>query len=156
MPVCSRGRREHDQPTQVSQQPKNMQDEIDQYLFGESEVSYNLPYPNNVPLAHPEAAGPSSGRVLRERKPSHPINKINLFKLLNKISKRTKKIKLSPYHNYQKHLNLAIRHIVALPALTDNSSVIEAIAHNLWDVFLVSDSPTKKILHFVFNKANEY
>lgn len=45
MAECSRGRREHDPPTLSSQPPKNIEDEIDQYFFAESELNFHLSYP---------------------------------------------------------------------------------------------------------------
>lgn len=69
--------------------------------------------------------------------------------------KTGKKSKPSPYHNYQKHLNQALKHLIALPALACASEAMR-VANQLWGVFLCSRSSTKKIFHFIFNEFNEY
>ena len=69
--------------------------------------------------------------------------------------KEGRKAKASPYHNYQKHLNQALKHLVVLPALSGGSEAMR-VAHQLWSVFLSSRSCTKKIFHFIFNEFNEY
>lgn len=110
-------------------------------MFPESEVSYHIPFPfkdvepnftkiESIPVAQ--------GRILRERKPIRANKDVNFCIFSEKISSKRKKNKLSPFHNYQKHLNLAIRHLITMPALAADSLMYEIIAHDLWKVFLES------------------
>lgn len=60
-----------------------------------------------------------------------------------------KKVAESCFHNFQKHLVLAIRQIV-VPKELDNGHEWESVGRKLWTIFAKSNTTTKKILHFIF------
>jgi hypothetical protein len=93
--------------------------------------------------------------VLRARRPPKG-NSFNIFSQQTKKTKGKRKIRPSPYHNYQKHLIIAIKHILSPPALSTDSSAITRIEALLWQAFMRNQNETKKILYFVFNEQNEY
>jgi hypothetical protein len=68
--------------------------------------------------------------------------------------KKKKTIKPSPYHNYQKHLNTTLKHLLVFPSIEPEAPISVTVAHQLWKAFLQNQSPTKKILHFIFNEFN--
>lgn len=67
-----------------------------------------------------------------------------------------RKIRASPYHNYQKHLIKAIKQVLVPPEVTSLSSNITLIQAKLWEAFLSSARESKKALYFIFNEQNEY
>lgn len=93
--------------------------------------------------------------MLRSRRPPKG-NTFNFLRLPDKKSKSKRKIRPSPYHNYQKHLIIAIKHILTPPALAPDSSAIARIEVLLWQAFMRNQLETKKILYFIFNEQNEY
>jgi hypothetical protein len=101
-------------------------------------------------LSQPSSKTSGDARVLRTRKPNKR-NSINIFKLPDKKSRQGRKTKPSPYHNYQKHLVTAVKHILRPPILTAASSNIAEVEALLWKAFTHSEIETKKILYFVFN-----
>lgn len=65
--------------------------------------------------------------------------------------KKIRKVSNSPFHNYQKHLNNALKKMVALPEYKQLEQPAHRVAHRLWTKYLLSEIKTKKILHSVFN-----
>jgi hypothetical protein len=104
-------------------------------------------------LSQPSSRTSGETRTLRTRKPPKG-NFFNSFSLPEKKSKGKRKIRPSPYHNYQKHLIIAIKHILSPPTLSANSSDIAQIEALLWQAFMRNQNETKKILYFVFNEQN--
>jgi hypothetical protein len=91
------------------------------------------------------------------RKRTTPNVKIeSLYKLSEVQVARKKKLKPSPYHNYQKHLTTALRHMLSPPTLSSSSTNIAHIALALWNVFINDQHSTKKILHFILNEEVEH
>lgn len=70
---------------------------------------------------------------------------------------RKKSSKPSPYHNFQKHLSVAVKHLLT-PSAADIAAPPRTLelALALWRVFASHPSPSKKLLHFIFNDYNEY
>jgi hypothetical protein len=62
----------------------------------------------------------------------------------------------SPFHNYQKHLNNALKKLVILPNLVGSDEEYKMAARDLWRIYSAGDVKTKKILHFIFNEKNEH
>ena len=62
-----------------------------------------------------------------------------------------KKVKNSPFHNYQKHLNNALRKFIVLPNITNSDEEYKLAARDLWRAYKAGDIKNKKILHFIFN-----
>lgn len=69
--------------------------------------------------------------------------------------KKIRKVTNSPFHNYQKHLNNALKKIITLPQPNPLDSAHVRAAQRLWAKYLKSDIKTKKILHSVFNERHE-
>jgi hypothetical protein len=86
-------------------------------------------------LTQPSSKASGEVRILRARKPIKR-NFINIFKLPEKKSKNRRKITPSPYHNYQKHLIIAIKHILEPPIVYFDSSNIAKIESMLWKAFM--------------------
>lgn len=106
-------------------------------------------------MSQPSSGTSGEARVLRSRKPTKN-SIINFLRLPDKKSKSKRKIRPSPYHNYQKHLIIAIKHILKPPVLAPDSSAVAHIEALLWEAFMRNQQETKKILYFVFNEQNEY
>jgi hypothetical protein len=70
---------------------------------------------------------------------------------------RKKGSKPSPYHNFQKHLSVALKHLLSPSAsnIAVSARTLD-LALDLWTVFASHPSPSKKLLHFIFNDYNEY
>lgn len=127
--------------------------EIDQYLQLDSSPSPDHSHLEEDP---PEATLSQPVRSLRPKKPIRHIMNDSHYKLVDDICRRRKKPHPSPFHNYQKHLSVALRCLIELPLASSNGFHIEEIAGQLWEAFQASHSPTKRILHLVFNAANEH
>jgi uncharacterized protein YecT (DUF1311 family) len=72
-----------------------------------------------------------------------------------KKSKKIKKMANSPFHNYQKHLNNALKKLIAFPLITEQDELYKKVAQRIWIAYLHADIKTKKILHSVFNQNND-
>lgn len=70
--------------------------------------------------------------------------------------KKVKKVENSPFHNYQKHLNNALKKLVIVPNLGAEEEEFKLAARDIWRAYVGGDIKTKKILHFVFNEKNEH
>ncbi len=58
----------------------------------------------------------------------------------------------SPFHNCQKHLNNALKHILILPdGEQEAKEETCSLARQIWARFGESEIKTKRILHSVFN-----
>lgn len=73
-----------------------------------------------------------------------------------KESKKQKKVENSPFHNYQKHLNNALKQLVIVPKVSSEDEEYKIAARDLWKAYSEGDIKTKKILHFIFNEKNEH
>lgn len=62
----------------------------------------------------------------------------------------------SPFHNYQKHLNNALKKLVIVPNLGTSDEEFKLAARDIWRAYVEGEIKTKKILHFVFNEKNEH
>ena len=70
--------------------------------------------------------------------------------------KKGKKVENSPFHDYQKHLNNALKKLVIVPNLTSADEEFKIAARDIWRAYVEGEIKTKKILHFVFNEKNEH
>jgi hypothetical protein len=71
--------------------------------------------------------------------------------------KKIKKIENSPFHNYQKHLNNALKKLIIIPsAEVGDDDIDKKVAVEIWKAYERSEIRTKRILHFVFNERNEH
>ena len=70
--------------------------------------------------------------------------------------KKIKKVENSPFHNYQKHLNSALKKLVIVPSFEEADEAYKHAAREIWNAYVAGDVKTKKILHFVFNERNEH
>lgn len=61
---------------------------------------------------------------------------------------------MSPFHNYQKHLNNALKKIVIVPCFEEKEELYKKAAQEIWNQYLSTEIKTKKILHAVFNERN--
>jgi hypothetical protein len=66
-------------------------------------------------------------------------------------AKKIRKVTNSPFHNYQKHLNNALKKMILLPDYKHMDQLHQKVAHRLWTKYVQSEIKTKKILHSVFN-----
>lgn len=73
-----------------------------------------------------------------------------------KGEKKIKKVENSPFHNYQKHLNNALKKLVIVPTFEEGDEVYKHAAKDIWNAYVAGDVKTKKVLHFVFNEKNEH
>jgi len=73
-----------------------------------------------------------------------------------KSEKKIKKVENSPFHNYQKHLNSALKKLVIVPLFEEADEAYKHAAREIWNAYVAGDVKTKKILHFVFNERNEH
>lgn len=62
----------------------------------------------------------------------------------------------SPFHNYQKHLNNALKKLVIVPNVCTDDEEFKIAARDIWKAYVEGEIKTKKILHFVFNERNEH
>lgn len=70
--------------------------------------------------------------------------------------KKIKKLPNSPFHNYQKHLNNALKKLIIVPEFETNDELYKMAALEIWAAYSRGDIKTKRILHFVFNEKNEH
>lgn len=134
---------------------ESIEEAIDQFFSIEGDQHGQAETAKLETLSQPSSRASTEARTLRTRKPIKR-NFINIFKLPEKKARNKRKITPSPYHNYQKHLIIAIKHILQPPALTPDASNIAHIESMLWSAFMDSHNETKKILYFIFNEQNEY
>ena len=66
------------------------------------------------------------------------------------------KINPSAFHNFQKHLTVALKHCVILPNEDKMNRDYLKAATKLWKVFSSSKICTKKVLHFLLGDHNEH
>lgn len=70
--------------------------------------------------------------------------------------KKNKKVENSPFHNYQKHLNNALKKLIIVPHVSSEDEEYKIAARDIWKAYVEGEIKTKKILHFVFNEKNEH
>jgi len=71
-----------------------------------------------------------------------------------KSNRKIKKVENSPFHNYQKHLNNALKKLIIVPAIQVEDEAYKHAAVRLWAAYVNGEVKTKKILHFVFNEKD--
>jgi hypothetical protein len=65
---------------------------------------------------------------------------------------RFPKSKISPFHNYQKHLKNALKKLIILPKLKESDEAYNKCAIDIWTVYLSQDIKTRKFLYYIFNE----
>ena len=73
-----------------------------------------------------------------------------------KGGRKVRKTENSPFHNYQKHLNNALKKLVIVPAAEENEEAFKVAARDIWAAYLRTEAKTKKLLHSIFNERNEH
>jgi hypothetical protein len=83
------------------------------------------------------------------------VVEIKKDQLLRK-EKKIKRTENSPFHNYQKHLNNALKKLIIVPEFSDNDETYKKVAQEIWAQYISLDIKTKRILHYIFNERNEH
>lgn len=74
---------------------------------------------------------------------------------VSQVSARTK-MNPSAFHNFQKHLTVALKHAIVLPNEDKLHRDYLKAATKLWKIFSSSKVCTKKVLHFLLGDKNEH
>ena len=77
---------------------------------------------------------------------------------MESISQGSARTKMNPsaFHNFQKHLTVALKHAIVLPNEEKMNYDYLKAATKLWKVFSSSKVCTKKVLHFLLGDKNEH
>lgn len=70
--------------------------------------------------------------------------------------KKIQKPQNSPFHNYQKHLNNALKKLIVVPEFNSSNESYKLAATEIWKQYLTLEIKTKRILHYIFNENNEH
>lgn len=108
-------------------------------------------YDSPVDVAHPSHCESSPKRLLNDGKQSKQVKEKGVRK-----QKKIKKVENSPFHNYQKHLNNALKKLIIIPPVKEDDDIFKKVAVEIWKAYEKSQIRTKRILHFVFNERNEH
>lgn len=73
-----------------------------------------------------------------------------------KKGKKGKKIEYSPFHNLQKHLNIALKTLLIVPTPSCSDEPHKRAAREIWEAYVKTEIYTKRILHYVFNEQNQH
>lgn len=70
----------------------------------------------------------------------------------------SERVKFNPsaFHNFQKHLTVALKHAIRMPAEEKSAKESVKAAVKLWKIFAQSKICTKKVLHFLLGERNEH
>jgi hypothetical protein len=104
--------------------------------------------PQTLPPSHEERCSAQEAKAKQIRKSGRRRG--------CKKGKKGKKIEYSPFHNLQKHLNIALKTLLIVPTPCSSEEPHKRAAREIWEAYVKTEIYTKRILHYVFNEQNQH